>query len=140
MFTSKAREQYQTNLQLLKQLEQQLDELDGALIKIGRYGVNPPIPPRSHDQVGDLVVKITKLRERYSQAWDAAIDYRAGVEAAISGLTGIEQVIMRARYIEGKRWKVIADEFSYSIQHIWDLHGRALEKIRVNPSKNCDKV
>ena len=42
--------------------------------------------------------------------------------------------LLTKRYLEFKPWKVVASELNYSVQHIYYLHNKALEKLRVHQS------
>ena len=42
--------------------------------------------------------------------------------------------LLTKRYLEFKPWKVVASELDYSVQHIYYLHNKALEKLRVHQS------
>ena len=44
------------------------------------------------------------------------------------------QMPVTKRYLEFKPWKVVASELDYSVQHIYYLHNKALEKLRVHQS------
>ena len=42
--------------------------------------------------------------------------------------------LLTKRYLEFKPWKVVASELDYSVQHIYYLHNKALQKLRVHQS------
>ena len=42
--------------------------------------------------------------------------------------------LLTKRYLEFKTWNAIAAEFGYSVQHIYRLHAKAVEKLRVDES------
>ena len=42
--------------------------------------------------------------------------------------------ILTKRYLEFKYWNIIAAEMGYSTQHIYRLHTKAIEKLRVDES------
>jgi len=42
--------------------------------------------------------------------------------------------VLTMRYIFGKKWVDIARRLNYSVSHIYRIHDRALEKMRVNES------
>lgn len=42
--------------------------------------------------------------------------------------------LLTKRYLEFKTWNSIAAEFGYSVQHIYRLHAKAVEKLRVDES------
>lgn len=42
--------------------------------------------------------------------------------------------LLTKRYLEFKTWNAIAAEFGYSVQHIYRLHTKAVEKLRVDES------
>jgi len=65
--------------------------------------------------------------------WGSFLTLRDEIEVAIDSLDDpTERLLMRKRYIEGKRWEQVAVEMNYSINHIWRWHGNILQKMRDN--------
>ena len=73
------------------------------------------------------------------------IRIRYMIESAINNCrcSETERCVLFKRYIQGQKWKVIADEMLYSVQHLHRLNRSALMKVIV-PDKwqsdgSCDK-
>ena len=71
--------------------------------------------------------------ESYTQAeYDALI---ADMENRIRQVEDSDaRDLLTKRYLEFKPWAVIASEFGYSVQNIYRLHTKVLEKLRVDES------
>lgn len=78
-------------------------------------------------------------------ALDGLIDMKLMYEDLVKKIVGVQKdlekfvdqipddryrMILRHRYIDLHRWELIAVELEYSIQHIFELHGAALEVAR----------
>ncbi len=79
----------------------------------------------------DMAAGAASIAAELSQKLNECIDLRLQIEQAVNALNEPrERELMRRRYIEGQRWEQVAYEMNYSIDHIWRLHGRILEKIK----------
>lgn len=83
------------------------------------------------DPTFTATVKITDLRKILQKQRDKCCSLRLEIERVINGLERpIERLLMRKRYIEGKRWQQIALEMNYSYRHITKMHERILASIK----------
>lgn len=63
---------------------------------------------------------------------------RAEIEQAIDALPSADlRLVMRARYIDGRSWKQIADQQRISERWARGLHERALKKIKTVPNSSA---
>ena len=99
-------------------------EKDIAFIHCGGYG-------GTHGGgSADLSGKVARI-ERYTRRAVAAKeklqDMRARAERLIDAIERPEyREILHRRYLLAERWESIADEMSYSLHHIYKMHGAAL--------------
>ncbi|MDL2252652.1 DUF1492 domain-containing protein [Ruminococcaceae bacterium OttesenSCG-928-I18] len=92
-------------------------------------------------RVEDAVVALVDLEVEIDQQILEFKDIRLQAAMEINKLKSTEErVVLQMRYLACRKWEDIADDLGYSVQHIYRLHGCALEKMRVNESKKCDKV
>lgn len=101
--------------------------------KAGRCTSAPSRAPTfggEHDGLPFIIDKIDAIREVSEKKLVELYDLRRRIEAAVDRLDGIERTLIRARYIEGKRWEEIAVGLNYSWKQIHRIHGHALEKLK----------
>lgn len=121
--------QYRAILQELRQLEMELKAL-----RIGSVGaVVISDMPRStngeHNPVATQVENILKLQGLIEYKMSCLIKLRMEIETLIDHLEPAECVLIRKRYVEGKRWERIAVEMNYDYSTVLRRHKRILAKI-----------
>ena len=133
---------YRKNQIELRQIEEQISRLEAALLGGSPvYSDMPPTSQRAGDP-GARIAKLMDLKDAYNAMWDIVIGQQTEIEKAIDSLAPTERTLMRARYVEGKKWEQIAVDMNYSIQRIWQQHGSALktlEFIRVKNMITCNQ-
>ncbi len=83
------------------------------------------------DSIGELIAELESIEREYLIKNELAIKELVKIETAISTLEiPAERILLRKRYIEGKRWEQIAEDMSYSIRQIHRLHSKALRKLK----------
>ena len=79
----------------------------------------------------DNMVKIIDLKYEINNDIDRLIDLKKDIMALINAVKNPEyQTLLELRYLCFKKWEQIAVEMDYSIQHIFRIHNKALEKIK----------
>lgn len=61
---------------------------------------------------------------------DAAIDARPHLQRLLSELEPSQVAILEARYLRARSWQAIAQEQSYSLRWVHELHARGMKRIR----------
>lgn len=80
--------------------------------------------------LADKIAKLVDLQAEYNRQWDAAIDRRIKIEAAIDTLDDpTERMLLIYKYIDGLKWEDVCDKMHYSWRQIHRLHARALQKM-----------
>jgi DNA-directed RNA polymerase specialized sigma24 family protein len=124
----------EAELKQIEKLRRQVKmALDSALSVAPRYMALenrlPPVPGRNEGEFA-IVEKLVDLQKLYNEKWDALLSLRLRIETAIDALDDSTlRRLMRLRYIEGKRWEVIAVEMGYSWAGVHKIHKKALKKI-----------
>lgn len=85
------------------------------------------------DKVGRAVAKIIDLENRINTEIDILVDMRDDIRAKISAVDDARlRQILAMRYINFKRWEDIADAMHTDLRWIYRLHGKALQKIKID--------
>lgn len=89
----------------------------------------------NHSKMESTVFKIMALEEEIKET---QAEYDALVTDIDRRIKAVEDSddrdLLTKRYLEFKTWNTIAAEFGYSVQHIYRLHAKAVEKLRVDES------
>jgi hypothetical protein len=87
------------------------------------YGISNP--------TSETAARIAEITGELDSKLREYIFLRSEIETAIGNLAEPrDRELMRRRYIEGQSWEEIAVAMSYSINHIWRIHGYILQKIK----------
>ena len=114
----------------IRLLRQRAEGMNGSGISDMPKTVSP-----DHSKMEGTVFKIMALEQEIQET-------QAEYDALISDMENrIRQVedsdardLLTKRYLEFKPWAAIASEFGYSVQNIYRLHTKVLEKLRVDES------
>lgn len=120
---------YKSALAVATAYEQQLT--GGRCMRYDRQGY----PGTKGNHTEDGLVRLADYRAEADRKFEELVTARKNAErliASVSDPVGWEVLTMR--YIFGKRWEEIARRLNYSVSHIYRIHDRALEKMRVNES------
>lgn len=84
-------------------------------------------------------IRLANAALKWKTAELEALEIKQQIFQVINGIQGIEGDVLFGKYIELKKWEEIAEALHFSVQHVYRIHGRALqivsEKMRVNESK-----
>jgi DNA-directed RNA polymerase specialized sigma24 family protein len=83
-----------------------------------------------HDPMPMIMDRLTNIRTMADALNARLCDAKLRIERAIDGLPSVQRRLMRARYIEGKSWEVLADEMTYSVMQLHRIHKKALESLK----------
>ena len=122
---------YRNIYKKIEQLEQEKADL------LQLTAPKPDGQPRSSgtgDPTGSTATKIADLTTQLDYLIEDLLDRRYQIEKVISELPERDFNLMHSYYILGHSWEEVAEEMNYSVPHIFRLHGRILEKMRVNDS------
>lgn len=89
-----------------------------------------------------IIVKIVELEHQISRDIDTLIELKKDNVEIIKKVENPEyQTLLELRYLCFKTWEQIAVEMGYSIQHIFRIHAKALEKINfLKDESKCDRM
>lgn len=88
-----------------------------------------------HSKMEGTVFKIMALEEEIKETQAEYDVLLADMDKRIHAVDDSDdRDLLTKRYLEFKTWNAIAAEFGYSVQHIYRLHAKAVEKLRVDES------
>ena len=140
MITKAELREYRNIKKLIEDLEEELAELE----EIKYYSNSSaaalngmPKADRISDPTGAAAALNVKIYELEQNLMFKRIEYVEQMNKIIkeiysNKLTAIESRILAAYYIRGLKWEQVALEVAYSVNHVWRIHGRALEKLCCN--------
>ncbi len=83
----------------------------------------------SRDKLEELLDKICRLEREKADEIGVLIDDKLYWTEKFRALATEESTVMEMRYFEGSRWSDIAEELNYDERSIYNIHGRALQKL-----------
>lgn len=79
------------------------------------------------DTLGETVVKIIALKDDINARIDELVDMKKDAFNRIGKIPDLDQQnILIGRYIQLKKWEDISEELNYSMQWVFELHGKGL--------------
>lgn len=126
--------------QLRKRIKRKIHEI--RLLRQRAEGMNgggindmPRTISPDHSKMEDTVFKIMVLEQEIRETQEEYDALIADMESRIRQVEdGDARDLLSKRYLEFKPWSVIASEFGYSVQNIYRIHTKVLEKLRVDES------
>ena len=89
----------------------------------------------SHQDISDKIAILTELLDKANREWDQLINLRTEIRQKIANIDSyVLRAVLIEYYVLQKKWEQVADDMGYSIQHIYRMHGKALQAYRF---KNC---
>ncbi len=123
-YLNRVRRQYY----VVKQAEEELTAIKADILSLKASSMTEHVSGTKESDLADKYIKLEKYFDAVIAEWDKLIDMRIEVKAIISKIPNeSQQAVLYARYINCKRWEVIASEMGYSWQGIFKLHGKALQ-------------
>lgn len=87
----------------------------------------------SADRMPDMISLIVEYEQRAVQLRAEYVEKYIEIDKAIRSIQDpTQREVLERRYLLYQKWQQIADEMHYSVQNVYILHGKALQKIRLN--------
>ena len=87
--------------------------------------------PNPHS-MEDTIAKMVDLENEINEDIDALVDLKAEIMRRIKRVENTEyQTILELRYLCFKRWEEIAVEMNFSLQHLYRLHEKAVNCVKI---------
>ena len=87
----------------------------------------------SADRMPDMISLIVEYEQRAVQLLAEYIEKYNEIDKAIRSIQHpAQREVLERRYLLYQKWQQIADEMHYSVQNVYILHGKALQKISLN--------
>lgn len=90
--------------------------------------------PKGGEQsdLSEIVGDIIELQKTAEKAKAKALKLAAEIIDTVNSVSDQkEKELLWLRYIDGRKWEEVAEEMHYSSQHIYRLHGQALQSIDI---------
>lgn len=112
----------------IKRLKEELAELYDINIGLDIDSKKPHVQSSgTSDATGDMVMKITDLKEEIYNKMDAAMTILADTEETINKVTDADmRSVLTRRYVRRQKWEEIATEMYYSLRKVYNIHEAAL--------------
>ena len=120
--------------QAIASKKRQLDELKELKTSIGSpviTGMPKCQVFESRDKLEVLLDKICKLEREKTAEIDKLINGQLYWTERFKALPTDEAIVMEMRYFEGSRWSDIAEELNSDERSIYNILGRALQKLNI---------
>ena len=115
----------------VKQLKERIEYLEEKKTSIKSQVITDM--PTGGGERTDILTLITKIEDsqiELIQKQSKLVEIMESIEHTIDGLEdSTERIILRARYLECKKWEQICVELNYSWRQIHRLHSNILKKI-----------
>ena len=90
----------------------------------------------SKSDLSTLIARLEKQKEQINKAFTKKVEIRGEIKQAIEILENeVEKQVLYSRYINLLTWDAIANQMNYTVQHVYRLHGCALEHFEI-PKKS----
>lgn len=115
----------------LDQLSEQITEVKSKMLSPKNQVITgmPRGGSGNSDKIGEVLCKVERLEGKYLDKYNQLLQEREKIEDAIAPLESKERLLIRYRYIYGYSWEVISEKLKYSIDNVYKLHGKILQKI-----------
>ena len=121
---------YKIDNSINSKLEQVASLRDLATKATTTISDTPGSPNRNIHKMEDAIVKITDLEDEINADIQELISLKADIMHTIKRVSNRQQrTILEKRYLCFETWEQISVDMSYSIQHTFRLHDKALEAI-----------
>ena len=120
--------QIQKTDRLIQRLTDTVDTLRSSLIS-QNYKLKPDKVQTSgaKDTLGETIVKIVALEADINRRIDELVSMKQEAFTMINRIPDLDQQnILIGRYIQLKKWEDISEELNYSMQWVFELHGKGL--------------
>ena len=92
----------------------------------------PKLATRNPHTMEDTIAKVVDLENEINMEIDALVNLKADITRRIKRVENTEyQTILELRYLCFKRWEEIAVEMNFSLQHLYRLHEKAVNCVKI---------
>lgn len=123
--------------QKIRTLTAQIQELEvyATTIKSFDYSADR-VQTSASNTIEDTVIKLIDMQKMLQKRIDELVEMKVSAAKEINKLEGKYYLVMSLRYLECLNWEWVARRMGHSIQHVYRLHGQALNILKENGA--CD--
>lgn len=132
MITLKQLEECHKLASEVEYLHEEIERLEELNMRVSPvYGTEVVQTSAVHDRMTARIVKIEKVKEVYEQALSRYLEIWLEAERAVSALPEtVYRRVLRLRYIDGRKWRDVAQTAHYSEAQCYRYHDEALFALR----------
>lgn len=118
------------NMQVLH-LRERIESLEDRMCSIKSSSDMSEIPASggNTDKIATTVALLADLEEAYLDELNKLLEEQVYIETMIKGLSPVERLLIRARYIDNLPWKSICNIIGYSWAQTHRIHSDTLDKL-----------
>ncbi len=112
---------------------QQVENLQSLATRVTSVFSDIPhsVTPDNH-KLEKTIAKIIDLENEINTAIDSLVDLKRNITNVINSVENVEyRTILEMRYLSFCTWEQIAVAFGCDVRHVYRIHGKALENIKV---------
>ncbi len=92
----------------------------------------PRNPNHATSSMEEAITKIIDLQAEINRDIDTLVDLKRDLSATIKAVGNTEyQTVLEKRYLCFETWEQIAVSMNYAIRYLYELHGKALECVKM---------
>lgn len=100
-------------------------------MKITTVISNEPRSPNVEDKMSKVVAEMADIESLMNNIIKESFKSLIDIEKAVKVLPEREKYLIRARYIDCKRWEEICVDMNYSWMQVHRIHSEALKSLRI---------
>ena len=111
----------------------QLSELRALATKVtGTFSDMPKAQGSDGSRMENVVCRIVELEDDIRQDLSKLLETKGAIMRTIKTVDNYKlQAVLELRYLSGKSWEAIAHDMDCSIDNLYKLHKKALEKVKI---------
>lgn len=129
-------EKYRTAALKIERLKEEYNICQREMLSIKAINYDGMPHGSSGSDLSEIIARLEKRRERIGNAYAEKLETREEIKQAIELLGNeAEKQVLFLRYISLLAWDTIADRMNYTVQHVYRIHGYALNHFEI-PKKS----
>jgi len=121
----------------IQRLEMEMEELNSLMTspKAIRYD-KESVQTSAENALENNIIRLDEIGQKLMRLYTLKHQAQAEVQQVIDGLQNeMQKEVLLMHYIDGDSFRMIADFFAYSQDHIYRLHSQGLKEVQVSLDK-----
>ena len=123
--------QYRDVKKEIEHIEEEIKRLETRMYgpRVSIISDMPGAPRSNADQIGNNLIKLEMLRERYKNTLEELCDQQLKIENMIEQFEPLERDLIRYRYVDGLKWNEVFKKIGYGQRQTFRIHEKIIEKL-----------